>query len=314
MSNSWDAYPNELKRFGWTIDQQRGQDVLIVPTIDGDGLWARTKVRGGRQEDGSLLTYWIPAAPGKSDKQGLAGDSFGLDTIDPDRDIVILTGSETDALALARATENENIPARILCSCSETRSLAGVLSGPWYRGLSWLVIGDNDETGRKHAPRRVLEIANQSGHIGVMGAFPPKGTKDARQFLEGGGLLDDLIGLAKPLVRKVIEPVGKIQQESRPTAPRKTQEAQATEKGEAYARAVLDGELSTLGSSQAGGRESALIKSAFIVGKKCLHAIDFETAFSSLVSVARSIGLPDKEAREKARRGLQKGQMEADVR
>ena len=311
MTNSWDAYPNELERFGWTVDHQRGQDVLIVPTIDGDGYRARTKVRGGRQENGSLLTYWMPAEPGKSDKQGLAGDSFGLDTIDSDRDIVILTGSETDALAISRATEIENLNARVLCSCSETRSLAGLLSGPWYSGLSWVVIGDDDETGRKNAPKRVLEIIQHAKPAGAQCSFPPSGHKDAREFLEGGGELTALLERARTVVRKVRhrKPATPIEIHT-PDAPRH----RSTEKGDKYAQAVLDGELSELAGAQTGGREAALIRSSFRVGKKCLHSIDFDSAFYSLVSVARAIGLPDKEAKDKARRGLIEGQKVAEIR
>lgn len=295
---TWEQYPDAAKRFGWQAAQHGGRKGLNVQTFDGAGLPVRIKFRGPR-EGGDVYTRWLGQ---RGDLQGLAGDVRDLDSVDASRVACILTGSETDALAMSDAADRERLPVRIFCSCGETRPIASVVAGPWFRGLKWVVVGDNDKTGRESVPKRAHELKEHSGPISVAITFPPHG-KDAREFIESGGKLFDLLDEAKPPGR---------QPERQPQPTRYSTSVETDTKGNAYVLAVLRGELDRLASTSEGGRERTLIGAAFNIGRKCLHTISFDDAHHQLVAVATSIGLPYREANSKARRALLAGEQKAD--
>lgn len=176
-------YPDVAKDLGWPIVERNGLRWLAVPTWDADGRPARTKMRGPRV-DGKLRCEFVG--------DGACGlvNAPAIRAASASHPLVILVNGETSLLAVEHSRRAERLEAAVVCASKGEAARLRDLARHFVK-CRVVLIGDADPTGRANAPRRAEEI-KAAGATSVRVVFPPRG-KDARDFVESGGTLLELL-------------------------------------------------------------------------------------------------------------------------
>ena len=200
-ADDWPWFPMKAKELGWElVDGGAGKPGLRVPTWLPDGKQGRTKIRWKKGD-------WDTAAfENDGDEIGMIGlDRFLDHSAGVESPSCALVCGETDFLAWtwATAVAGIDIPA-VSAAQGETKGLSWF--APCFKGVKVYFFPDNDEAGRKEAPKRAAELRKEGATVIV--CHPPDPHKDVCDWVRAHASARDILAFADKQIEAPFTPIG----------------------------------------------------------------------------------------------------------